>query len=255
MCTVLHIEQSEFFCNLVEDRVREKGYQYMCTDSFNEAYNILQRFYVDLIVTSQYAKGDQIENFLKKVNKNIKDEVPIFVLTGDNINEKKKDLINLGVSDYVLKCDIESGICKRIDSILEEHMDMKSLKEVEMAIVDDNIFETAVEESLLNKYDIYNFDYYESGRELMESKSKYDVYLVDIVLKNEIGTDIIRNIRRSNKEAVIIAVTSLNNPRTLASVLNAGADDYIQKPLNEDLFMAKLKSNIRHYSIDRNIQC
>lgn len=255
MCTVLHIEKSEFLCNLVEDSVRKKGYQYMCIDSFHQAHHILQKLYVDLIIISQSAKEDQIESFLKNINKNMKDNIPILVLAGDHINDKKKKLIDLGVSHYISKGNMEKEVYKCIQCILEEHMDMKLLKEVEMAIIDDNIFETAVEERLLNKYNIYNFDYYQSGRELIESKSKYDVYLVDIVLKNEIGTDIIRKIRRNHKNAVIIAVTSLSNPRVLASILNSGADDYISKPINEDLFMAKLKSNIRHCNLDGRMQC
>ncbi|WP_027624859.1 response regulator [Clostridium lundense] len=255
MCTVLHIEKSERICNLVEDAVRRKGYQYMCIDNFYQAHQILQKLYVDLIIISQSEKDEQIENFLKKINKNIKDNIPILILAGDDTNDKKKNLIDLGVSHYISKGNMEKEIYKSIQYILEEHTDMKLLKEVEMVIIDDNIFETAVEERLLNKYDIYNFDYYQSGKELIESKSKYDVYLVDIVLKNEIGTDIIRNIRKTDKNAVIIAVTSLSNPRTLASILNAGADDYISKPINEDLFMAKLKSNIRHYNLDEKVQC
>lgn len=248
MYTILHIEQSEFFCNIVEDQVRKKGYQYICTNNFNEAYSILEKFYVDLIITSLSAKDGKVENFVTKVNKNIKDKIPIFALTGGNLNNKKKKIIDLGVSDYIFKSDLANEVSERIDDVLEEQENMRYLKEVEMAIIDDNFFETAIEEKLLNKYNIYNFDYYQSGKELIKSKNKYDVYLVDIILKDEFGTDIIRNIRRNNKDAVIIAVTSLNNPKTLASVLNAGADDYIPKPLDENLFIAKLKSNIRQYS-------
>ncbi|WP_125152135.1 response regulator [Clostridium rectalis] len=253
MYTILHIEQSEFFCNIVEDAVRDKGYQYMYTDSFEKAYSILKRFYVDLIITSLSAKDGTIEEFLVKVNKNIKDRGPIFALTGDSLDNRKKRIIDLGVSDYILKSNINEEICSRMEDVLKEKDDMKYFKEVKMAIVEDNFIERDVEERLLNRYGIYNIDYYKSGKDLLKSKIIYDVYLVDIVLKDEFGTNVIRNIREREKDALVIAVTSLNNPKTLASVLNSGADDYIIKPLDENLFMAKLKSNIRNYMYCRKL--
>ncbi|KAJ48682.1 response regulator [Clostridium tetanomorphum DSM 665] len=36
MYTVLHIEPSEFFSNMVKGILEEKGYDYIWTDSFNE---------------------------------------------------------------------------------------------------------------------------------------------------------------------------------------------------------------------------
>ncbi|WP_027624858.1 response regulator [Clostridium lundense] len=253
MYTVLHIEPSEFCSNIVKNILQEKGYDYIWTDSFKEANAILYECEVDLIITSLLGREGEIESFVSNFNTSNKGEIPIFVVTGDNIDEKKKKLFNLGISDYILKENLQEEISKHIEAVFQEDQYMVELREARIAIVDDSSFESAIEEDLLKKYGVNNYDYYKSGRDLIESGKKYDIYLIDMLLKNEFGKNIIRYIRRNNKKATIIAVTVLNNPKTLAGIINAGADDFINKPIDENLFITKLKSNIRIYSLNKKI--
>lgn len=90
MYTVLHIEQSDFFCKMVENILREKNYDYIATDSFNEAYNLIKEYDIDLIITSLYGKGGDIEDFIKNIGYMDSNEIPIFIVTSDNDHEKKK---------------------------------------------------------------------------------------------------------------------------------------------------------------------
>ena len=76
---------------------------------------------------------------------------------------------------------------------------------------------------------------------------------MNIILKNEFGKDIIRKIRRSNIDSSIIAVTALDNNKALSKILDCGADDFITKPIDEELFIAKLKSNVRIYSLQKKL--
>lgn len=50
---------------MVENILREKNYDYIATDSFNEAYNLIKEYDIDLIITSLYGKGGDIEDFIK----------------------------------------------------------------------------------------------------------------------------------------------------------------------------------------------
>lgn len=253
MYTVLHIEQSEFFYNMVRKMLEEQGYEYINTDSFNDAHYIMENNDVDLIITSLLAKGGTIEDFIKEVNSSNKREIPIFVVTGDNINEKKKGLFNLGISDYILKENLQDEIYKHVQAVLEDDEHMKNLREARIAIVDDSSLEYVIVRDILKKYQVENLEFYRTGKDLMDSGKNYDIYLVDLILQNEYGKNIIRQIRRNNIKANIIAITSLDNTKTLSSVLNAGADDFILKPLEEGLFIAKLKSNIRIYTLNKKI--
>ncbi|BDR64686.1 response regulator [Clostridium tetani] len=253
MYTVVHIEQSEFFSNIIKVMLEEQGYEYINTDNFSEACYIIENNDVDLIITSLLAKGGSIEEFIKDINSSDKKEIPIFVVTGDNINEKKKSLFNLGISDYILKEDLQEEISKHVQAVLEEDGYMRDLREAKIAIVEDSSLEYAIVRDILKNYGIENLELYKTGKELIDSNKTYDIYLIDLVLQNEYGKNIIRQIRRNNIKATIIAITSLSNSKTLSSILGAGADDFILKPVDKGLFIAKLKSNIRIYSLNKKI--
>ncbi len=63
------------------------------------------------------------------------------------------------------------------------------------------------------------------------------------------GEEVITQIRGRDEYAVIIAVSSLDSISVMTDILASGADDYITKPLSEKLFMARIKANVRTYSL------
>lgn len=245
MYTVLHIEESNFFCNIVKKTLINNGYSYISTNSFTDALSLIKDNNIDIILTSLYADGGTIENFIKDMNSEKNNDIPIFVVTSTELDESKKKLLNLGVTDYILKANIQKEIIGHIESVLKADQHMNKLKKAKIAIIDDNKFDSLIEKDLFRKYEIKNVDCYTSGKALLEKNKKYDIYLIDIVLKNEFGENVIRDVRKTNPKSLIIATTGLNNPNTLANILNCGANDYITKPINEQLFISKLKSNIK----------
>lgn len=251
MCNILHIEQSSFFSKLVKKIIQEKGHNYINVKDFDEARGILNSQNVSLIISSLYAKGGNIEEFVEAVNERF--DIPIFVVTSEDMDDKRKGLVNLGISEYILKKDLEEEIRKYLDNAFREDEYMKDLQEVNIAIVEDNDFFIELEKEILRNRKIYNVDYYKDGKSLIDSGKIYDIYLIDIILKNEFGKDIIRKIRRNNIDSSIIAVTALDNNKALSKILDSGADDFINKPIDEELFIAKLKSNIRIYNLQKKI--
>ncbi|WP_234122233.1 response regulator [Clostridium hydrogenum] len=254
MYTVLHIETSELFTTMLKTTLDKKGYNYISTDSFKEAFQILYEEDVDLIITSLIAEGSTIENFLESISMSNYSEIPIFLVTSNEMNDEKKKLMNMGVTDYIVKDSFIDEISKHIDVVFQENKYMGDLKEVNIAVLDDSKFELKIEKDIFDKYGIENAHYYNSGKELINSGKKYDIYLIDIVLDHEFGKNIIMNIRRNNINASIIAVTGLTNSKIISSVLAAGADDYITKPIDEKIFIAKLKANVRIYSLNKQVK-
>jgi len=252
MSNVLHVEQSSFFEKLLEDIVSEKGYRYINVKGFDEAKDVLFNNKIDLIITSLYAKGGQLEDFLKFINK--KYDIPVFVVTSDDVDDNIKSIINLGINEYIHKKDLEFELKKYLDTVFRTDEYIKDLQEANIALVEDNDMYTKISKNILNKNNILNVDYYKDGQTLLNSGKSYDLYLIDIILKNEFGKDLIRKIRRNNIDSSIVAVTALDNNKTLANILNSGADDIITKPIDEELFIAKLKSNIRVYSLQKELK-
>lgn len=248
MYTVLHLEQSEFIKKMIRNILNEKGFVYYSADTAAEAYDILDNNNIELIITSMLIADEDIESFVKTINRSDYKEIPIFVITGNEIAEDKKRILNLGVSDYITKDKLLDELLKHIEVVLKEDELTKCLKEASVAVVDDSNFESEVIKDILINNEIKNVDCYESGKDLLQSDKSYDLYLIDVVLENEFGRNIVMQVRRNNINASIVVVSSLTNTKTLASILNSGADDYIRKPVQEEIFIAKLRANMRSHA-------
>lgn len=85
-----------------------------------------------------------------------------------------------------------------------------------------------------------------SGEEGLAKAQEYnpDIILLDIQLPDMDGYSICRNLRSKelHKETIIIAVTSyaLDGDREKSKA--AGANGYIEKPINPDLFVQQMES-------------
>lgn len=256
MYNILHLEQGAFIKKLVRTILLENGFNCISVNTSKEFFKVLNnsKQKIDLIITSLLITDDTIENFMRTLNTSVNRDIPVFVITGTNIEENKKRVLNLGVSDYITKDCLGDELLKHLKLMLVEDELMKSLRKAKIATVDDNKFDRTFIKDIFSKNDIKNVDFYSSGKALLESNKKYDLYLIDIVLEKEFGKNIILRLRRDNIDASIIVVSSLTNTKTLSSMLNAGANDYIRKPIQEDIFIAKLKSNIRTYELIERIK-
>lgn len=251
MYTILHLEQSDFIKKVVKNMLLEKGFSYIAADTANEAFEILNddTNNISLIITSLLISDTTIEDFMKTLNKSKVKDIPVFVITSSDIADDKKRVLNLGVCDYIKKDNLVDELLKHIEVLMKSDELTNDLRECKIAVVDDSAFDIKVVQDILETNNITNVDYYSSGKDLLDSNKKYDIYLIDIVLENEFGKNVIVQIRKNNLDASIVILSSLTNTKTLSSILNAGANDYVRKPIQEDLFIAKLKSNTRHYNL------
>ncbi len=72
--------------------------------------------------------------------------------------------------------------------------------------------------------------------------SDIDLILMDIRMPDMNGLEVTRQIRKFNKTVPILAQTAYAMPGDKESALKAGCNDYISKPIDKQLFMAKINS-------------
>lgn len=82
----------------------------------------------------------------------------------------------------------------------------------------------------------------ESGIEIFEKHPEIDLVLLDIKLPGITGFEVIKQIKKLRPEVPVIAQTAFAMLGDEKKFLNAGFDDYISKPIDKDLFMAKVAS-------------
>src|SRR5699024_3494154 len=87
-----------------------------------------------------------------------------------------------------------------------------------------------------------------SGTEalLYIKQRKWDLVLLDLMLPGKSGEDCLKLLRKQSDVPVIV-ISAKQEPLTKVQLLNAGADDYITKPFNNEEVIARIMAQLRRY--------
>jgi DNA-binding response OmpR family regulator len=75
-------------------------------------------------------------------------------------------------------------------------------------------------------------------------QEKPDILLVDISVSTPEGLDMCASLH-SLTTIPFIALSVSNDPQYIAGILNAGADDFLVKPISNDMLIAKINKTLR----------
>jgi DNA-binding response OmpR family regulator len=82
----------------------------------------------------------------------------------------------------------------------------------------------------------------------------YDVIVLDLGLPDGSGLSIVQALRRGGRTAPIMILTGTTEKATTILALDAGADDYLTKPIMVDEFRARVRALIRRGGAQRTEQ-
>ncbi len=108
-------------------------------------------------------------------------------------------------------------------------------------IIDDDSASTDLLKLLLASYpaEVLTSNTPLDGVELAR-KLKPDLILLDLWMPEMNGLDVCKTIRRFSTVPILI-LSALDTPETIAGVLDAGADDYLVKPVTRNILQAYIK--------------
>jgi len=73
---------------------------------------------------------------------------------------------------------------------------------------------------------------------------EYSIVFMDIMMPNMDGIEATKRIRQKHKKLMIIAVSAVDDMSRQKKILNNGAEDYISKPVNADIFTTRIDNYI-----------
>ncbi len=85
----------------------------------------------------------------------------------------------------------------------------------------------------------------EQGLEWFQS-SLYQLIITDIMLPGMDGMKLVETIR-SRSDVPIIFITSKKSPQDIIAGLNSGGDDYVTKPFEPEVLVARVQAGLRRY--------
>jgi DNA-binding response OmpR family regulator len=123
---------------------------------------------------------------------------------------------------------------------------------IKVLIIDDDPAMVDLIEIALRTYDMETIstECGETGIKLALSQSP-DVILLDLIMPGKDGWDVCKTIRASS-HAPIAILSALDDPGIISSALDAGADDYLVKPVSTSVLVAHIKKLARRANAENN---
>ncbi len=93
----------------------------------------------------------------------------------------------------------------------------------------------------------YDVDVTNSGGEGLEAyrQGNYDIVLTDIQMPDISGIQVLQEIRKQDKDVVIILITAYGSVENALEACRMGADDYITKPFGQEQLLFVIEKTVR----------
>ena len=118
---------------------------------------------------------------------------------------------------------------------------MKTNKKI-LLVEDDSNFGRILKEYL--SINNYNVDLASNGIEGYEkfNRSEYDLCILDVMMPYKDGFTLAKEIREKNDHIPIMFLTAKTLKDDVLKGYKVGADDYLTKPFDSEILLAKIKS-------------
>lgn len=225
-------------------------------ESVEDALNFLESNIVDLILVGSNLLGGTGVSFIHKLTETRHKNHSVIYIYNDKNELSIEQRFALGIVDYISRSELTPGrILGYLDRLIEQDKLLEGVKKLSIAIIDDSIVSIKVISSILKEVGITDFKSFQDPRDLIMSGDTFDVYFIDMVMPGITGDKLVAMMRGQSPKSIIISMSSVNNVKTISNVLSYGADDYIIKPFNREVFIARLKTNFRAYNLMNELDC
>jgi DNA-binding NtrC family response regulator len=82
-------------------------------------------------------------------------------------------------------------------------------------------------------------------------KSSYDLVLLDLMMPDRSGMDVLRELRQKDNETPVIMLTAYGSVEVAVNALKAGANDYFSKPWDNDKLLIEIGNMIAKARLER----
>jgi len=124
---------------------------------------------------------------------------------------------------------------------------------LKILIADDN---TDLNNAIYNILTNHNYEVksaYDGKTALRKAMTeKYDVILLDIMMPQMNGYEVLKKLRESGRDIPIILITAKDDITDMIEGLDLGADDYLQKPFNMNELLARIRAVSRRNNANKD---
>ena len=124
----------------------------------------------------------------------------------------------------------------------------------QILVIDDDVAITELMSMLLKThgFDVITCNSGADGVKLAET-NKPDAILLDLMMPDVDGWQVCKSIRAFSNTPILV-LSAINDPRMVASVLDAGADDFLVKPVPSGVLVAHIRKMVRRIEVTQTDQ-
>lgn len=220
-------------------------------DSAEQAKNLLLTQPVHLLVTSLVLPdmdGTDLAAFARE--QSTQSYFPIIVVSGEVQERLEQRSLSLHVTDYFDKTWGMEALASFIKGYLSPEEEVGG----DVLYIEDSRVVAAATIRMMKKHGlgVLHAVSVEDALELIEQAGETlpDIVLSDVYLKGELtGMDLLKILRQdkliSKKQLPIVVMTGDSDPRNQSQLIQLGANDLVQKPIEERLLITKLMFQLR----------
>ena len=253
---VMVVDGSKVVRRLIEQLLKADlvGVTVLSCESGEEATKQLEAGVVDLVTTAlRLPDMDGLDLARHVRDHSPQAYIPIVIVSGD-VNER---LINRELSEVVTDYFDKSLGFQALAAFIRGYVRPETQVKGEVLYVEDSRVVALATRRMLEKYGLTVLHvtsvedavaHLETG--MVQGRVGCDVVLSDVNLKGELtGGDLLERIRNefgyTKGQLPVLIMTGDDNPKNQAALLRAGANDLVQKPIEERLLITKLLFQMR----------
>lgn len=120
---------------------------------------------------------------------------------------------------------------------------VKGMIVAKVLVVDDSLFMRKILKDILGEIGQTDLVEASLGREALElfESEKPDVVLLDIILPDMSGDEVLKKMMEMNREAKVIMVTAVGQKSMIEECVKSGAKGYIVKPFDKEKVKAEFQ--------------
>lgn len=126
------------------------------------------------------------------------------------------------------------------------------MNSTQILVVEDDLEISRLIEMILKKkgYSVVTINDGLSALNLLKNQS-FDLVVLDWMLPQLSGIDLIKEMRKNNNLTPAIFITAKTQPEDIVLGLESGADDYLTKPFESSILLARVESVLRRYHLQK----
>jgi two-component system cell cycle response regulator len=219
--------------------------------SANEALKLIEQDRFSLITTALLLPDMDGLDFCRSIRSSKRNRyTPVIVVSSDADQRLLHEGFNAGVTDYFDKALGFKAFGQFIRSFLEHNPDLCG----RILYIEDSRTAAAITKKMMAQHgmDVVHVTSVEEAQTLLENARSrnnkgFDLIITDFHLKGEMtGGDLLYFLRvslhYSPQELPVLVTTGNDEIHTQVEVFNAGANDFVNKPLVEEVVMARVRS-------------